>query len=100
MNNPPAFPCGYHPEGNSADQPGMRLGDWFAGMALSRTIERCAAAGNVNENYVAAKAYAYSDAMLAERERRTKAAYAAADAAAERQWQADEIRKIVKNPFE
>ena len=26
-----AFPVAYHPEGNSADQPGMSLRDWLAG---------------------------------------------------------------------
>ena len=31
----PAFPMGFHPEGNSADTQGMSLRDWFAGQALA-----------------------------------------------------------------
>lgn len=31
----PAFPMGYHPEGNSADHQGMSLRDWFAGNTLA-----------------------------------------------------------------
>jgi hypothetical protein len=30
----PAFAAGYHPEGNSADHPGMSLRDYFAAAAL------------------------------------------------------------------
>ncbi len=34
----PAFPAGYHPEGNSADQFGMTLRDWFAGQAMAAMV--------------------------------------------------------------
>lgn len=37
--NPPAFPMGYHPEGNSADQSGMTLRDYFAIHAPSDEVD-------------------------------------------------------------
>lgn len=36
--NSPAFPMGYHRDGNSADHPGMSLREWFAGQALSAVL--------------------------------------------------------------
>jgi hypothetical protein len=36
----PAFPVAYHPEGNSADQPGMSLRAWLAGQALAGLMVR------------------------------------------------------------
>jgi hypothetical protein len=62
MNTPqdggPAFPCGFHPEGNSADQFGMTLRDWFAGQALA------GAELNMPPSLTAADCYALADAML------------------------------------
>jgi hypothetical protein len=59
----PAFPMGYHRDGNSADHGGMTLRDWFAGHALtglmSNTTMPCAP--------WAETAYRVADAMLAER---------------------------------
>lgn len=44
MSNPindggPAFAMGYHPEGNSADHPGMTLRDWYKGQVVSGWCE-------------------------------------------------------------
>jgi hypothetical protein len=68
MNQPindggPAFPMGYHPEGNSADQFGMTLRDYFAGKAIEALIVR----GWGLEN-ASGKAYEIADAMLKARE--------------------------------
>jgi len=59
----PAFPMGYHPEGNSADQFGMTLRDHFAGKAIQALIVR----GWGLEN-ASGKAYEIADAMIKERE--------------------------------
>jgi hypothetical protein len=64
--NPYAFPVGYHPEGNSADQQGMSLRDWFAGQALNSFQ------GRLNKTSSASQAYKYADAMLAQREKDTQ----------------------------
>jgi len=75
-----AFPCGYHPEGNSADQSGMTLRDYFAAKALLALITEpqfgensrpiIARIGNEGlyecDNYAFA-AYKLADAMIAER---------------------------------
>lgn len=70
MNTPndggPVFPCGYHPEGNSADQGGMSLRDWFAGQALQGMLASAAIVDRTKINKVAwcASAYKWADTML------------------------------------
>jgi len=59
----PAFPMGYHPEGNSADQFGMTLRDYFAAKAIEALIIR----GWGLEN-ASVKAFEIADAMLKARE--------------------------------
>jgi hypothetical protein len=59
----PAFPMGYHPEGNNADHFGMTLRDYFAGKAIEALIVR----GWGLEN-ASGKAYEIADAMLKARE--------------------------------
>lgn len=61
-NNPPAFPRA--DGGWSPSHDGMTLRDWFAGQALAnhKTLEW-------KPEHAAKQAYAYADAMLAERER-------------------------------
>lgn len=67
----PAFPAGYHPEGNSADQYGMSLRDWFAGQALMGIIA-CPGSepDDASREGCASLAYEFADAMLSEREKR------------------------------
>jgi hypothetical protein len=67
----PAFPVAFdvNPDGN---QSGMRLRDWFAGMALQGQLscgETCAALSkaNVTGLEVARSCYDWADAMLAAR---------------------------------
>lgn len=71
----PAFPCGYHPDGNSADQGGMSLRDWFAGQALVGVMashrpgddwpaKAAARQGVEPQDVIAAGAYDIADAML------------------------------------
>jgi len=38
-NGGPAFPMGYHPEGNNADHFGMTLRDYFAAAATEKDIQ-------------------------------------------------------------
>jgi hypothetical protein len=73
-----AFPVAYHPEGNSADQPGMSLRDWLAHHAseedIAPYVQLCMNPGStgariISRNREQAK-YAYADAMLAARNRR------------------------------
>ncbi len=68
MNTPndggPAFPCGYHPEGNSADQGGMSLRDWFAGQALVGLLSNANGNRELLEPEWAALAYQAADAMI------------------------------------
>jgi hypothetical protein len=66
----PAFPMGYHRDGNSADHGGMTLRDWFAGQALagwSQAHDRIAS--NMHSSYdheeIVRVAYKIADAMLA-----------------------------------
>lgn len=64
----PAFPMGYHPDGNSADHEGMSLRDWFAGQALAWCLSEFA--GNAEDmKQPAEAAYQVADAMLRARER-------------------------------
>jgi hypothetical protein len=58
----PAFLCGYHPEGNTADHAGMTLRDWFAGMALMGMIEDWNLHGN--KPAMAKEAFGLANAML------------------------------------
>jgi hypothetical protein len=60
----PAFAAGYHPEGNSADHPGMFLRDYFAAAALQGAL---ASDSTWHADYVADYAYKCADAMLAAR---------------------------------
>lgn len=62
----PAFPMGYHPEGNSADQFGMTLRDYFASAALQGCLASFESTGT--RDALASNAYAYADAMLKVRE--------------------------------
>lgn len=75
MNTPqiddggPAFPAGYHPEGNSADQHGMSLRDWLAGQALagwlaSYTPDEPHPVIGKCDNRAAELSYKIADAML------------------------------------
>jgi hypothetical protein len=64
----PAFPMGYHPEGNNADHFGMTLRDYFAAAAL----QGCLASIQPNQLWsgddVAVTCYRTADAMLKARE--------------------------------
>lgn len=65
--NDPAFPMGFHPAGNSADQcGGLTKLEWFAGMALQ------AVALHNNHLTTAEICFDLAEAMLAEAERRAK----------------------------
>ena len=69
----PAFPMGYHPDGNSADHFGMTLRDWFAGQALQGWLasfgpDQVHPVATDIENSVAKQAYQMADAMIAARE--------------------------------
>ena len=60
----PAFPMGYHPEGNSADQFGMTLRDYFAAAIMQGLMSsQC----QVDDPYPI-YAYRIADAMLKARE--------------------------------
>ena len=60
-----AFPVGFHPEGNTADQNGMTLRDWFAGQAMTMISESCFEANSTHS--IATLAYEQADAMIAAR---------------------------------
>lgn len=72
--NPPAFPRVLsHEEGDYgkihyATHPGMSLRDWFAGQALPGLIALDSAADTAG---ITQDAYAFADAMLAERNKAT-----------------------------
>ena len=65
----PAFPMGYHPEGNSADQFGMTIRDYFAAAALQGLI---ASRGSLSTRFLAeddaSYVYEIADAMIKARE--------------------------------
>jgi hypothetical protein len=60
-----AFPMGYHPEGNSADHPGMTLRDYFAAAALQGILYQ---GGGSTWDVDAKAAYSAADAMIKARE--------------------------------
>ncbi len=60
----PAFPMGYHPEGNNADHFGMTLRDYFAAAALQGLM----ASRNFLDEYDGPYVYEIADAMLKARE--------------------------------
>ena len=60
----PAYPMGYHPEGNSADHFGMTIRDYFAAAVLQGNLIEPTA----NNDEVAKWAYSLADAMLKARE--------------------------------
>lgn len=66
----PAFPMGYHRDGNSADHGGMSLRDWFASQAteadVANWINIMLANGSTASREEAK--YLYADAMLRARE--------------------------------
>ena len=85
MNQPindggPAYPMGYHPEGNSADHSGMTLRDYFAAAALQGLISKLPIIDQTGvhgikvddkiayNNEVAESCYWIADAMLKARE--------------------------------
>ena len=65
INEIPAFPMGYHPEGNSADHFGMTLRDYFAAAALQGIV---AYVGGKNWDDDAKNAFKAADAMIKARE--------------------------------
>ena len=72
MNQPindggPAYPMGYHPEGNSADHFGMTIRDYFAAVALKGQAHRFAHPHEHRE-LLAKDCYDIADAMLKARE--------------------------------
>ena len=62
-----AFPMGYHPEGNSADQFGMTLRDYFAAAALQGLMAEYDPEDEL-EHHIAKWSYKAADAMLKARE--------------------------------
>jgi hypothetical protein len=56
----PAFPMGYHPEGNNADHFGMTLRDYFAAAALQGLM----ASRNFLDEHDGPYVYEIADAML------------------------------------
>lgn len=65
-----AFPCGYHPDGNSADQGGMSLRDYLAGQVLVGIAKNWSIPCNPCKamDDAARTAYYLADAMLKARE--------------------------------
>ena len=57
-----AFPVGFHPEGNDADQLGMTLRDYFAAKAMQTLLIDSRSIIGIPE-----ASYAFADAMLAAR---------------------------------
>ena len=62
----PAFPMGYHPEGNSADHFGMTIRDYFAAAALQGLLADNGGGGSWDSD--ALNAFKAADAMLKARE--------------------------------
>lgn len=70
----PAFPCGYHRDGNSADQAGMTLRDWYKGRLLPEVYRQAVAEqwwlrGDSWRMDIETECDLMADAMLRERER-------------------------------
>ena len=63
----PAYPMGYHPEGNNADHFGMTIRDYFAAAALKGQAHRFAHPHEHRE-LLAQDCYDIADAMLKARE--------------------------------
>ena len=66
-NGGPAYPMGYHPEGNNADHFGMTLRDYFAAAALKGQAHRFAHPHEHRE-LLAQDCYDIADAMIKARE--------------------------------
>lgn len=70
-----AFPAGYHPEGNTANQFGMTLRDYFAASALKGLMANkdLLRIGEIkSKSDVAIYCYAYADVLLAARKEALK----------------------------
>ena len=67
INEIPAFPMGYHPEGNSADHFGMTLRDYFAAAALQGMMAEYDPEDEL-EHHIAKWSYKAADAMIRARE--------------------------------
>ena len=67
INEIPAFPMGYHPEGNSADHFGMTLRDYFAAAALQGLMAQYDPEDEL-EHHIAKWSYKAADAMIRARE--------------------------------
>ena len=67
MDNPKAFPRESY---GASDQSGMSLRDWFAGQALAGIADTAKLKMSDDYSACARFAYAFADAMLAEREKR------------------------------
>ena len=63
----PAYPMGYHPEGNNADHFGMTIRDYFAAAALKGQAHRFAHPHEHRE-LLAKDCYDIADAMIKARE--------------------------------
>ena len=63
----PAYPMGYHPEGNNADHFGMTIRDYFAAAALKGQAHRFAHPHEYRE-LLAKDCYDIADAMIKARE--------------------------------
>ena len=63
----PAFPKGFPDAGTTSK--GMSLRDWFAGQALPNLIRAFEESETCGRDDICKWAYAYADAMLAEREK-------------------------------
>ena len=64
----PAFPMGYHPEGNSNDHSGMTIRDYFAAAALTGYLGNPEGNSKWEISDVAQFCYSTADAMLKARE--------------------------------
>lgn len=65
----PAFPMGYHPEGNSADQcGGLTIRDYFAAKAMQALLSNPGLKFSKAMEPYAKDSYDMADAMLKERD--------------------------------
>jgi len=64
----PAFPMGYHPEGNNADHFGMTIRDYFAAAALQGLLASIQPNQLWSGDDVAVTCYRTADVMLKARE--------------------------------